>query len=99
MKICSSHRVRSRRSIALAMLLALLPHIASASNSAGADQTQTKVASAMSDLQKFAQTKSLDELKLTIAALFSATEIAVISPKDYVARRRTLTRAWVLGEA
>ncbi len=76
----------------IAGLLAVCPGATSAAQAA--DQSQTRVATALQYLQRFKALKSADELQYAVSEMDGTIGVATLTPSNFVARRRFLVRAW-----
>jgi hypothetical protein len=75
-------------------LWASLSLVASAQATNNPDKTEARIATAMTGLQRFQSSHSLDDLRATSHALFSAVDRTAIKTGDFPARRRSVVTAF-----
>lgn len=84
----------ARLTCLLLVLACSLAASAVSKNTAVRDETKSRVASSLDDLQRFNVTNSLDDLQASIDSLSSAVQLRTIASRHIVGRRRLVVRAW-----
>jgi hypothetical protein len=80
--------------IAVWVFWASLTFAGSARGAVTTDQTEARITTALTGLQRFRSSHSIDDLKATSYALFSAVDLREIQAKDLVTRRRSVVTAY-----